>query len=177
MIILVGPSASGKTEVAKILIKDYGFKKFVTTTTRQMRVNEINDVDYHFISLDEFHQKMANNEFIETVEYNGNFYGTYKSEIDDNKVLIVEPNGLSSFLSLNNSRIVSFYIDSPKELRKARMESRQDKKEDISKRLALDDVHFKGVKAKVDKTIKNLENTKLDDLAKEIILFYNSIIK
>ena len=46
MIILVGPSASGKTEIAKILIKEYGYQKFVTTTTRNIRINEKDNVDY-----------------------------------------------------------------------------------------------------------------------------------
>ena len=35
MLILVGPSASGKTEIANILINDYHMKKVVTYTTRQ----------------------------------------------------------------------------------------------------------------------------------------------
>ena len=39
MIILVGASASGKTEICKALCYKYGFKKFVTTTTREQRSN------------------------------------------------------------------------------------------------------------------------------------------
>ena len=54
MIILVGASASGKTEIAKLIIKKYGFKKMVTTTTRPMRAGEVADIDYHFISKEEF---------------------------------------------------------------------------------------------------------------------------
>ena len=47
MIILVGQSASGKTSIAKDLIERYGFKKFVTHTTRKPRIGEIQDIDYH----------------------------------------------------------------------------------------------------------------------------------
>ena len=54
MIILVGPSASGKTEIAKILIKEYGYQKFVTTTTRNIRINEKDNADYHFINKEQF---------------------------------------------------------------------------------------------------------------------------
>ena len=64
MIILVGPSASGKTEIVKYLIKYFSYTKFVTTTTRNIRVNEINGVDYNFISTAEFLDKIKNNEFI-----------------------------------------------------------------------------------------------------------------
>ena len=102
MIILVGPSASGKTEIAKILIKEYGYQKFVTTTTRNIRINEKDNVDYHFINKDQFINKIKNDEFIEYVSYNDNFYGTEKKEIDKNKVLIVEPQGLKHFKTLND---------------------------------------------------------------------------
>ena len=49
MIILVGASASGKTEVAKELKKKYDIQKVVTHTTRTRRAQEIEDVDYHFV--------------------------------------------------------------------------------------------------------------------------------
>ena len=60
MIILVGPSASGKTEIVKYLIKYFSYTKFVTTTTRNIRVNEINGIDYNFISTTEFLDKIKN---------------------------------------------------------------------------------------------------------------------
>ena len=54
MIILCGPSASGKTEVAKLLATKYNIQKAITNTTRPIRVNEVNHVDYHFTSKEEF---------------------------------------------------------------------------------------------------------------------------
>ena len=94
MIILVGASASGKTEICKALCYKYGFKKFVTTTTREQRSNEINGVDYFFISKDEFLNKISQDRFIEYVQYNGNYYGTEKNQIDDKTVLIVANSNL-----------------------------------------------------------------------------------
>ena len=52
MLILIGPSASGKTEVAKLLAKKYNITKIVTYTTRAPRINEINGVDYNFVSVE-----------------------------------------------------------------------------------------------------------------------------
>ena len=49
MVILVGASASGKSVVAKDMIKRYGFSKVVTYTTRSIRVGEVNNIDYHFL--------------------------------------------------------------------------------------------------------------------------------
>ena len=50
MVILIGKSASGKDTVAKRLIKDYGYQKIVTWTTRPMRPGEKQDITYHYTS-------------------------------------------------------------------------------------------------------------------------------
>ena len=54
MIVLVGASASGKTELAKQLYQTYGYKKCITTTTREPRKNEVDGIDYHFLSQETF---------------------------------------------------------------------------------------------------------------------------
>ena len=54
MLIIIGPSASGKTECAKILEKKYNLKKVITHTTRLPRINEINNIDYHFVNKETF---------------------------------------------------------------------------------------------------------------------------
>ena len=81
MLILVGPSASGKTEIAKLLDIKYHLTKVITHTTREKRINEKDDVDYHFVSKDDFLIMKINNEFVETTTYNNNYYGTSKKEI------------------------------------------------------------------------------------------------
>ena len=65
MLVLIGASASGKTEIAKLLTTAFGYKKIVTNTTREKRVNEINGVDYNFLSYDDFLDKKNRNYFIE----------------------------------------------------------------------------------------------------------------
>ena len=64
MIILVGASASGKTEVAKYLIKNYGFEKVVTFTTRVKRPSEIDKIDYNFVTKDQFLKLKDENFFV-----------------------------------------------------------------------------------------------------------------
>lgn len=177
MIILIGPSASGKTEIAKALIAKFNFKKFVTTTTRLPRINEVNNVDYHFISLDEFKKKIEENAFIEYVNYNGNYYGTTYEEISDFKVLILEPNGLKKFKSLKNQKIVSFYIDASKATRKERMIERKDDIKEINERIAKDDSYFAPAKKDVDYIIDNDNNsTSILDIANKIYNLYESKI-
>ena len=65
IIVLVGKTASGKTTVANELCKNHGYKRIITYTTRPMRENEIQDVDYHFISDEQFNEMVENNEFTE----------------------------------------------------------------------------------------------------------------
>ena len=54
MLILIGPSASGKTEVAKYLASHFNITKIVTYTTRSPRLNEKNGVDYNFVDVADF---------------------------------------------------------------------------------------------------------------------------
>lgn len=142
MIILCGASASGKSEICKSLCYNFGYVKFVTTTTRAKRVGELDGVDYNFISLEEFENKINNNEFIEYVRYNDNYYGTEKKSIGDNVVLIIEPNGLRKFMQLNDPRIISFFLICDENVRKQRMINRLDKKADIEKRIINDRINF-----------------------------------
>ena len=172
MIILVGASASGKTVICKELIATFGMKKFVTTTTRPKRFNEIDGFDYFFIPKENFEEKIKNNEFIEYVNYNNNYYGSEKKEIGDNKVIILEPNGLKHFLNMNDKSIVSFYIECKESIREKRMEERQDKKEDIEKRIINDREVFKvELKKKVDFVI-NSENSSIKELSNKIYTLY-----
>ena len=83
ILILSSPSGAGKTTLAKkIADKDNNFKVSVSYTTRAPRPNEINGVDYNFVSIDEF-QKLSNqNKFLEQAKVFGNYYGTLKGPIE-----------------------------------------------------------------------------------------------
>ena len=87
MIILAGPSASGKTATCLYLQEHYGIKKVVTHTTRSKREGEEEGVDYHFVDDDTFNNMVKNDEFIEHIHYNGNQYGTSKKEVKLDKPL------------------------------------------------------------------------------------------
>lgn len=143
MLILVGPSASGKTEVVKLLISKYGMKKLVTYTSRSMRIGEINHVDYHFLERSDFEEKIKNNFFLEYVEYNGNYYGTSYEGLDADKVVILEPSGLKHYIREAREKIKICYITCCKATREQRMIKRGDSKENIEKRLVNDDIVFR----------------------------------
>lgn len=141
MLVLVGPSASGKSAIVKCLEKEHGLKKFITCTTRPMRVGEVDGVDYYFMSKEEFNNRFRNNEFIETVFYNGNYYGTLKSECGANKVVILEPQGLKKFLA-SVDEIYSVFLHTDENILKERMLSRGDSYLEMMTRLENDRLIF-----------------------------------
>lgn len=175
MLILVGPSASGKTEIAHILIKKYGMQRMVTYTTRSKRVGEYDKVSYNFITEDEFMKLKSNDEFVETVNYNGNYYGTRKSDVSFDKIVILEPLGLKSFAQVMPDEIVSFYLNVREVERINRMIYRQDEIDVIDKRVENDRIVFKNVEY-TDYDIVN-EDVALDDLADQIYELYINRIR
>lgn len=84
-LIFSAPSGSGKTTIVKHLLKnnpDLGFSISASTRDRRGRT-EVDGKDYYFLTPEDFVKKIDNDEFIEWEEvYEGNFYGTLKSEIE-----------------------------------------------------------------------------------------------
>ncbi len=142
MLILLGPSASGKTESAKIMINRYPISKVVTGTTRKKRLNEIDGFDYHFFTKKRFKELEKTDYFVETAKYGGNYYGTPRNELGDNKLIILEPQGLKSFLKLQPCDIVAIYLKTKESVRIQRMKARRDNPEDIKARIASDRIDF-----------------------------------
>ncbi len=84
LIIFSAPSGAGKTTIVHHLLKVFPELEFsVTACSRSIRKGEVNGVDYYYLSIEEFKQKIDNNEFVEWEEvYTDNFYGTLKTEIE-----------------------------------------------------------------------------------------------
>lgn len=167
MIILVGKSASGKTEIAKRLRSLYGIVKAVTHTTRPMRKGERNGVDYYFVTKEEFLRLAEQGAFVETTEYNGNYYGCSKKEIAEGKCVVVDPSGLRAFKALGDKRIVSFALLANEETRRKRMESRGDERESILRRIENDEATFSNIEGETDFAIVT-DDKDIDELAKSV---------
>jgi len=84
IIIITAPSGAGKTSITHYLLHKYPLLAFsVSAATRKARDMERDGVDYYFISVEEFQQKIKENAFIEwEMVYEGKYYGTLKSEIE-----------------------------------------------------------------------------------------------
>ena len=177
MIVLSGASASGKTEVAKELAKAFGVTKISTTTTRKMRVNEVDGRDYFFVSVERFKQMIEEGLFVEFTHYNNNFYGSTKDQIQDNRCVVIDPSGLKAYMSLNDPRIVTFYLEACEEVRHQRMLLRGDSKEDAEARLINDRITFcKEVSKGVDYCI-NSEVMSVEEIAKLVFDKYHETLR
>ena len=84
IIIITAPSGAGKTSITKHLLKTFPDKLAfsISAATREKRVYEKDGVDYYFMSVDEFKEKIQSNAFVEwEMVYEGKYYGTLKSEL------------------------------------------------------------------------------------------------
>lgn len=82
LVIVSGPSGAGKSTVCGDLLTrmpDIHFS--ISCTTRAPRGAEVDGVDYHFLTVEAFKEKIANGEFLEWAEVHGNYYGTLVSEV------------------------------------------------------------------------------------------------
>ena len=174
MILLIGPSAVGKTEVANELFHLFHIKKVVTHTTRLPRKNEVNDIDYHFVTKETFLEMKKQNVFVETTYYNDNYYGTSRKELGNNKVIIVDPNGKNAFLSLKDPSIIIFYLKADDETRKKRMMERGDSEENIQKRLKKDLKWFNKESEYGADYILDSSKYSIEELAKKIFELYHT---
>ena len=77
LFIVSAPSGAGKSSLVKALLeRDPAIRLSVSCTTRAPRPGEIDGVHYHFVSQQEFHERLGRSEFLETAEVYGNHYGT-----------------------------------------------------------------------------------------------------
>jgi guanylate kinase len=85
ILVFSGPSGAGKSTLIKYVLQtfDQEFGVSISCTTRPRRASEINGVDYHFVSHEQFRSLVQDDQFLEYTECYGNLYGTLKSSILD----------------------------------------------------------------------------------------------
>jgi len=155
LIIITAPSGAGKTSVTKYLLSKIPSLAFsVSATTRRPRSNEVDGIDYYFISEEDFHKKIHENDFIEwEMVYEGKYYGTFKSELQriwsagKIPLLDIDVKGAIHVHEQFNNNCLTIFIEPPSvdELKK-RLQSRgTDSLESIQTRLnkAIFELSFK----------------------------------
>ena len=176
LLIFSAPSGSGKTTLVNHLRAEIPSIAFsVSATTRAPRGTEQNGVEYYFMSLEEFHQRVANDEFLEWQEvYPGRCYGTLKAVVEKMRneglhvAFDVDVVGGTNIKKFYGDEALSIFIQAPSiEVLRERLVGRQtDSMEEIEKRLAKADWEMEFAKCKFDINIINddLETAKRDIL-------------
>jgi len=147
LIIFSAPSGSGKTTLVRHILKtfpnDIAFS--ISATSRPKRGIEVNGKDYHYLSVEDFKQKVENNEFLEWEEvYAGTHYGTLKSEVEQiwaqGKAVIFDidvEGGLNLKSQFKDKSLAVFVMPPSIKILEERLHSRStDNKESIARRIA-----------------------------------------
>ena len=177
LIIISSPSGTGKTSVCKKIIKhDKRVKLSVSHTTRPPRDNEINGVDYFFISNEKFNNKILDLGFLEYAKVFGNYYGTSKNNVEDilsrdyDVLFDIDWQGAAQILKSNLAKIVTIFLVPPsKEVVLERLEKRSketgDDYESIKKRM----LEYENEMMHADEYSYVVINDDLEDCAKKVI--------
>jgi guanylate kinase len=137
-IILVGPAASGKDYIKSELVK-LGYVGDVAFTTRPPRINEINGVDYHFVT----EEKFDNLDLFESVEFNGWKYGKTRESWDKSDIFIMTPAGIGKLSPKYRNKSFVILVDVDEIERIKRLKMRNDTSDSIERRIKADEIDFR----------------------------------
>ncbi len=143
MLVLSSPSGVGKTTLTKKIQQKYpNFIISVSYTTRLPRSNEVDGVDYNFISVDKFKKLIEEKKFYEFAKIFNNYYGTLKSYIDNkilkNDILFdIDWQGTNQLSKYKNLRLIKVFLipESKLELKKRLTSRNQNTKKELEERL------------------------------------------
>ena len=122
LIILSGPSGVGKETVRTRLdkIRKFELTYSISMTTRSPRNQEVDGVNYYFVSEAEFKKNIESDNFLEYAKFVGNYYGTPKDKVEalrnegHNVLLEIEINGAKQVMSrVHDEGVISFFLMPP----------------------------------------------------------------
>lgn len=118
LLVVSGPSGVGKSTITNKLRGDERFWISISATTRKMRTGEVDGVDYHFVSEEQFEQMVKQDEFLEWAYFAGAKYGTPRKAVDEallagkNVILEIELNGARQ-VRKNSKNAILVFIEPP----------------------------------------------------------------
>ena len=142
MIILSTPTGVVKTTITKKIQQKYqSFKISVSHTTRSARSNEVDGVDYNFVTPKVFERLIEEKKFYEYAKIFENYYGTLKKNVDEtiktNDIIFdIDWQGTKQLSKFKNLKLIKIYLitDNKEELKKRLIKRNQNTSEEIDKR-------------------------------------------
>ena len=141
--VVSAPAGTGKTTLVRMLCNEFDcVKESVSYTTRASRANEVPGRDYHFITAEEFKQKISDNDFLEYAKVFDRYYGTSRSEVEQqlnegkHVILVIDTQGALQLMDQLDAIFIFIHPPHIDELRR-RLESRKsENREAIEQRLS-----------------------------------------
>lgn len=165
------------------LVKEHGYKSLVTFTSRPPRKNEKQDITYHFISKEDFEQKIEEGFFAEWKKYDTEqgvlYYGTALADCydaDDNTVVILTPDGVRDLQAIETHMAV-IYLYSNLNTIKQRLSIRGDNQKEVERRMKADINDFNGAEMLADRIVYNNLSDDIEDVISNVNYWYRKILK
>tara|TARA_A100001011_G_scaffold307190_1_gene322446 strand:+ start:54 stop:653 length:600 start_codon:yes stop_codon:yes gene_type:complete len=142
MVILSSPSGAGKTTITKKIQQKYqSFKISVSHTTRKPRPNEVDGVDYYFVTHEKFKKFISEGKFYEYAKIFDNYYGTLKETVDkliktNDIIFDIDWQGTKQLSKFKNLNLIKIYLIPPnkEEIKKRLTKRNQDSVEEVERR-------------------------------------------
>ena len=174
LVAIIGKAGSGKDTIQNLLCeRNKDFSKIVSYTTRAKRENEREGIDYHYITNDEFSEKILNGDMLEATYFNHWHYGTSKeSLVDGINIGVFNPDGYDCLIQTTDKdiKLIGFYIkasDKTRMLRQLNRETNPDVSE-IVRRYSADEEDFIDVEYMPGILSIDNDNRDIQDVVSEI---------
>lgn len=145
VIALCGKAGSGKDTLLRQVHSD-NYHKIVSCTTRPPREGEIDGVNYHFLTIQEFTNKLLNGDMLEATEFRNWHYGTLLSTLDTDKINIgvFNPEGIRCLIEDNIVETIVVYVQCSDKIRMLRQLNREQSPDvhEIVRRFGTDEADF-----------------------------------
>jgi guanylate kinase len=129
IIALIGKAGSGKDTILKEILKQEPIKynEIISCTTRPKRENEIDGVNYYFLTPSEFANKILNYEMLEATSFNDWFYGTSYDSLRSGipNIGVFNPDGIRALSQNNDIDLTVYYIQASDKTRLLRQLNRE----------------------------------------------------
>ena len=175
LIVVSGPSGVGKDTIVSEYLKLHPKDKLsISMTSRPIRPNEIDGVNYYFKTKEGFEEEIKKGNLLEYALYNGNYYGTPKSEIEErlnqgiNVILVIEIQGARNVKKMMGDDVLLIFILPPslEALRERLINRNTESLDQIEKRIEIakkeieenDFYDYEIINDDLDKSVNEMEN-------------------